>query len=327
MITTHFRKAPWMAAVLLLAAVWAAPAVDPSMLNYVMPDARVVGGINVTAAMTSPFGMYLLTRMQNEDKDLQQFIDMTGFDPRRDVTEIVVASPGQQGQKTGLVVVRGTFQISKILAMAAKQNQTVTSYNGTDVILSKHGGADSGWVAFPSASLALAGDAASVKGALDRKGAAGLQADLAAQAQALSARYHGWFLSSVPVRELTGKVPEVTGPAPKGPRSDFFQGVQQLNGGVQFGALVEVGLNATTRSDRDAQSLADVIRFLAGMVQQNQDKPEAASLAKVLDSLDLKTEGAVTKISLSIPEQDLEKLVQPRHSDATAQAHKHHVNR
>lgn len=312
MIATHLRIAPIAAAFLLLAAVSAAPAVDPTMLNYVMPDARVVGGINVTTAMTSPFGQYLLSRIQSEDKDFQQLIDLTGFDPRRDLSEIVAASPGQRGQKTGMVVVRGTFQISKILALATQHNQTVTSYNGADVIVSNHSGVDSGWVAFVNGSLALAGDPVSVKAALDRRGASGLTASLAAQAQALSARYQAWFLSTVPLSELNVGVPAVTGAAPQAPRADFFQGVQQLSGGVLFGTQVEISFAATTRSDRDAQALADVVRFLAGMVQQNQDKPEAANLAKILDTLDLKTEGPVAQITLSMPEADLEKLLQSK---------------
>jgi len=323
MIMTHLRKGPIAAAFLLLAAVAAAPAVDPTMLNYVMPDARVVGGINVTTAMTSPFGQYLLSRIQTEDKDFQQFIDLTGFDPRRDLSEIVFASPGQHGQKTGMVVVRGTFQISKILALATQHNQTVTSYNGADVIINAHSGTDSGWVAFLNGSLALAGDTASVKGALDRRGASGLKADLSAQAQALSSRYQAWFLSTVPVNELTGRVPEVTGSAPAAPRGDFFQGVQQVSGGALFGTQVELSLNATTRSDRDAQALADVVRFLAGMVQQNQDKPEAANLAKILDTLDLKTAGPVTTITLSIPEADLEKLLQSKQPQAGGHVRRH----
>jgi hypothetical protein len=307
MMDTRWSGTPWAAALLILATAGLAPAVDPALLKLVTPDARVVGGINVTTAKTSPFGQYILNRMQNEDKNLQQFIDMTGFDPRRDLNEVVVASVGQKDQKTGIVAVSGNFVVSKILAMAGQQGQTVTKYAGVDVISSKHAN-DNGWVAFLNSSTALAGDSASVKSVLDNRASGGLQPDLAARAQALSARYQAWFLSTVPVSELSGNLPEVSNATPKA-RADFFQGVQEVSGGVLFGSQVEIGIDATTRSDRDAQALADVIRFMAGMVQQNQDKPQAAALSKLLDTLQLKTQGPVTSITLSIAEQDLEKLI------------------
>lgn len=319
MNTNHVRRAPWMALLLAVATAGIAPAVDPALLKLVTPGSRLVGGINITTAKTSPFGQYLLARMQNEDKDLQQLIDMTGFDPRRDLTEVVFASPGQKDQKTGVVVVSGNFNISKILALAGQHSETVTRYGNADVITAKHGAKDGAWVAFLNNSTALAGDAASVKAVLDNPSAAGLKADLAARAQALSSRYQAWFLSTIPVSELTGKVPEVTGGAPKTARGDFFQGVQELSGGVLFGTNVEIGLDATTRSDRDAQALADVIRFLAGMVQQNAEQPQTALLAKMLDGLVLKTSGPVTSLTFSIAEQDLEKLLPaPKTGKATA---------
>ena len=299
--------APWAAALLILATAGVAPAVDPALLKLVIPGARVVGGVNVTTAKTSPFGQYILSRMQNEDKNLQQFIAMTGFDPRRDLNEVVVASAGQKDQKTGIVAVNGNFQVSRILALAAQQGQTVQNYGGAGVITGGHAH-DNGWVAFLGPATALAGDPASVKTVLDNRASAGLKPDLAARAQALSARYQAWFLSTVPVSELTGKVPEVSGAAPKA-RGDFFQGVQELSGGVLFGSQVEIGIDATTRSGRDAQALADVVRFLAGMVQQNQNNPQSVLLSKILDTLQLKTEGPVTSINLSIAEQDLEKLL------------------
>jgi hypothetical protein len=58
----------------------------------VMPDAKVLAGVNVDSAKASPFGMYVLTQMQSNNTDLQQLIALTGFDPTRDVDEVLVAS-------------------------------------------------------------------------------------------------------------------------------------------------------------------------------------------------------------------------------------------
>src|SRR5438105_1545007 len=65
---------------------------DQQLMNMLMPDAKVVAGINVTQAQTSPFGQYMLSQMAKNGAGFQDFIASTGFDPRRDVTEILVAT-------------------------------------------------------------------------------------------------------------------------------------------------------------------------------------------------------------------------------------------
>jgi hypothetical protein len=55
-----------------------------------------------------------------------------------------------------------------------------------------------------------------------------------------------------------------------------------------------------------------VLRFLANLVQLNRDKRDAAELARVLDTLVLRTESNVMKFSISIPEDQIEKMVKPR---------------
>ncbi len=305
----HFQKPAGLPAMLLLAAT-AAFAVDPAMLDLVMPEAKVVAGMNVDAAKASPFGQYLLGRIQNEDHDMREFIAATGFDPRTDVNEVVMASLGDRPQDGGMVVVRGVFQVSKILAAAQEHKATVTNYKGADVIvMSKNNGRPPAWVAFLNGRVALVGDAPSVTAALDRAGAAGLKPEMAARAQELSSRYHGWFISTLPVSSLGRRMPEVTGAAPS-TRNEFFQSIQEVAGGVLFGSQVEITGEALTRSDRDAQALYDVVRFLGGMVQMNSDKPGTAMLAKLVESMDLQTQGPTMRVKFSVPEGDLEKLIQ-----------------
>src|ERR1700736_4789309 len=93
-----------LAAVTLTAA--ALQAADPALLNLVMPDATVMAGINVQKAKTTPFGQFLLTQMPT-GSGLTEFTTATGFDPRQDLTEVLMASNAQQHD--GLVLARGTF--------------------------------------------------------------------------------------------------------------------------------------------------------------------------------------------------------------------------
>jgi hypothetical protein len=73
---------------------------------------------------------------------------------------------------------------------------------------------------------------------------------------------------------------------------------------------VTISGEAVTRSDKDAQALVDVFRFLAGLIQLNsQDNKVAGQVSTLLDNMDLKTSGSVMTMSLAIPEQQLEQLL------------------
>jgi hypothetical protein len=82
-------------------------AADPGLLSLAMPDARAMAGINVEQALVSPFGQYVLAQIVAREAGLQALIDATGFDPRQDLREILIASPGDAGSKSGLMAARG----------------------------------------------------------------------------------------------------------------------------------------------------------------------------------------------------------------------------
>ena len=76
----------------VLTGVLPARAASPQLLNLVMPDAKVLAGVNVDSAKSSPFGQYVLSQMQLQDPHLQEITTLTGFDPTRDVHELLVAT-------------------------------------------------------------------------------------------------------------------------------------------------------------------------------------------------------------------------------------------
>ena len=76
-----------------------ARAADQQLLNLLMPDAKVVAGVNVDQAKTSPFGQYVLLQMQSQDQNMRELAAQTGFDPTRDVHELLVASSGEAGKE------------------------------------------------------------------------------------------------------------------------------------------------------------------------------------------------------------------------------------
>ena len=106
------------------------------MLNLLMPDAKIVSGVNVQQAAASPFGLYVLSVLAPQDQQIQQLASLIGFDPRRDVTEVLMGAPGPSGlgKQAGLVVARGNFAISTLLATAQQKGATTESYKGITIL-------------------------------------------------------------------------------------------------------------------------------------------------------------------------------------------------
>lgn len=285
---------------LMLAAALAAPAADSGLLNLAMPDARVVAGISLTRVRSSPFGQFLLNRVSpQQEESLRRFADQTGFDPRRDLDEVVFAAPGGRGDMHRLYLARGVFDPARLMGMAVSEGARVTAYNGFDVITLNFI-----VFAFLDNTTAVMGDIDSVRAAIDRRqGGPGLSPDLASRVTALSATQDAWVVSNIPVTELTNRLPP--GAAGGAVNGDALKAIEGASGGVKFGNAVNVCAEIVAHTPQDATSLAGVVRLLAGLAQLQQ-KPGAENIRPVLNSLDVKAAGNILAISLAIPEQLIE---------------------
>jgi len=300
---------------LLVAALPAAAfAADPSLVRLVMPDAKVVAGLQVAQAKNSTFGQYVLSHMQVENAGFQRFVSETGFDPRRDVTEILIASNCQSpnAESRWLVAARGSFNLAKIASAAQASGATIVKFQGVDILVYSEPSSPSAQngIAFFDSSRTVMGDVASVEAAIERgQSNAEPNAALLDKVRDVSASNDFWFVTLVPLSEFSGAVsdPNVSG-AMKG---NLLTAINQASGGVKFGDTVRVSAEAVTRSEKDAQALVDVVKFLASLLQTNrQNDPAAGQVATVLDSLDTKTSGKTMTMTIAIPEQQLEQLFQ-----------------
>jgi hypothetical protein len=284
---------------------------DAGLLHLVMPNANVIAGMDVARAKSSPLGQFFMKNVNLRDEDLARFLALTGFDPARDVTEVVIASGDTQASgSNAILLVRGNFDSARLRAALVRNGlevlQTVTGVE----MLTKKG--ERGAVAFVDASLAVAGDAVAVKAALERRaGGAGLPAATYARAQDMSRENDIWMVTSLPVAQLAEKMPENTPGQLNGMmKGDLFRAVEQASMGVKFAAtMLHLTMEAAVRSEKDATAMADVARFLAGMVQLNRDKPEVAGLATAFDSLKLTTNARNVRLTMSMPQAEMEKMV------------------
>lgn len=285
-------------------------AADPGLLSLIPSDAKAVAGIQADHARTSPFGQYLLSLIRAGDANFSSFAAQTGFDPRHDLTEIVLASDG--GLKTSpnhwLAAGKGTFDVQKFTSGAQFGGGTLGSFHSVAIVTYPANGntqVPSG-VAFLDANTAVVGDLASVQTAIQQwQNKAAPASSLVNKVNQVSGNQDFWFVTLVPLSEFPGAL----GPGVNPSAGNMFTAVNQLSGGIHFGDNVTLSAEAVARTNKDAQALADVLKFTAGMVQMNrQNNPAAGQIATLLDGFDTKTAGNVTTFSLAVPEQQLEQL-------------------
>jgi hypothetical protein len=290
------------------------PAADQQLVSLLMPDAKVVAGLNVEQAKNSPFGQFLLARVQGGDDGLARLTTMTGFDPRRDLQEVLVGTVGEPGKK-GLVLARGTFDTARIFAAAQLGGHTVETYKGVNILTGNEGSLTHA-VAFLDDSIAVAGDLDSVHGAIDRRsGASSLDPTLAAKVDQLSTSLDAWSVSTVPFAALADqKVPNVN--LSQMLNSNVLKSILQTSGGVKFGAIIRLSGEAVARSAQDATALANVAQFLGNMVQANAPAASAAAITALVQSISVQADGNTVKFALDVPEAQVENFI------STAQQHK-----
>ena len=268
-----------------------------------MPDAKVLAGINVQQAKGTQFGQWVLNQLQTHDAQMQKLVALTGFDPRRDVSELLVASDGVAGSQTGLALARGSFDAAKITAAATVAGVVTEVYGGFTIL--EEPKKQLAGIAFLDATTVAAGDIANVKGAIDRlKMPQPLPAAVAVKVNQWSNSQDAWGITTVPPASLA---PPAKAGAPN-PVLNAGQNVQAAAFGVKFGALVVFSGEAQCDTAQNAKTLGDVVQLLINLAQMQANlDPTAAALIK---SVTVTTSGNVMKIQASLPEDVFQQLLQ-----------------
>jgi hypothetical protein len=294
----------------VLTGVLPARAASPQLLNLVMPDAKVLAGVNVDSAKSSPFGQYVLSQMQLQDPHLQEITTLTGFDPTRDVHELLVATntTAEKTQHSGLVLALGNFDPARINALVlAKAGANAISETYQRVTIIEDQKQQSGY-AFLSTTIAAAGDVPNVKAAIDRLTVpSSLPSPVVVQIGLWSAQ-DAWAITTVPPSSLhpTTGMPPIPGIGP-GNQNTALQNIQQVAGGVKFGANVTVTGQAQAANETDAKQMGDTVKLLASLAQlQSNGDP---NLLALVQSLNVSTNGSVLNVSVSLPQDTLVQIL------------------
>jgi len=287
-------------------------ATDPMLVNLLPPDAKVVAGVNVDQAKGTQFGQYILNQMQTADTHLQEFIALTGFDPRRDIHELLVSSDGNPQNHTGLALARGNCDVAKITGAAAQHGAVTEIYGNTTIIEDPK---QEGGVAFLSPTMLAAGDIASVKGAIDRQTTAQpLPAAVINKINQWGNSQDGWAITTVPPASLI-PAGAVKGTQQTAPLMNLATAVQQAGGGVKFGTSVVFSGEATADTAQNASTMADLVRLMLNLAQMQlgTNDPNAAALIK---NATVTATGTTVKVSASLPQDTFIQMIQPRSTTA-----------
>jgi hypothetical protein len=279
----------------LLLSATARAAIDPALLALVMPEAKVLYGIQVQQTVASPFGQYAISHLLGNDA-VARFAAASGFEVQRDLREILVASstPDGPGGADALVLARGAFPSDKFIALATVTGATVSDYHGVSVITPQERGARA--FAFLDSSTLAIGSERALRGVIDRRASQTiLSGPLLRKAQDASATGDAWFATVSPLVDLIPVAPSGGfNPAP------LLESVLETWVGLHFDASgVTLFAEALTHSDIEAQGLAGVLKLATGMVKGT---PAAA-----LQNAQVTASGPVTRITLTVAEQDLER--------------------
>ena len=265
-------------------------AIDATLARLVPPDATLLAGVHMDAVRATPlFQNLVATRSVPQ---LDDFARQTGFDPRRDVRELLIASNG----KDLLVTARGTFK-ENAAAGLAKQ-----SYHGVRLYTRDYRG-----VAFLDPSTAVAGTLPAVKAALDRyrSGGGSGPAELLTRGRQIPAQNQLWSVSNGVDNPLTAAIPE-TGNAANAGR--ILRSLENMTFAADLRAGVDAYLTGTCRAEEDAKNLGDTVRGLIGLGRLSvpEKQPE---LLRLWDGIKVDQQQRTVTITVAVPQDLLDKLL------------------
>jgi hypothetical protein len=268
---------------------------ESNLVDLLPSDSQIVFGVRVRALVDSELARNLTAELKGHTAELQNIIAMTGFDPLHDLDEVLIGSTGTGKKAPSLVVARGRFDVARLAANAEQ-------YHGVPLIKTSSAGAESVF-GFLDETTALAGDAATVKAAVDgRAEPKHLDPALAEKVANYREHYEVWAVVNRP-EGLAGYMPPSKGPDAALNSIDHFQFGVSVKQGLELAAEVHA------RSAKDADQLAATLQFLEAMTKAQQPASPGTSFA-------FKKEDGTLKISLAVSEEDLKKAIEQRQKAA-----------
>jgi hypothetical protein len=298
------QTATLFAALLSLAPL--ASAADSALLDLIMPDAKIVFGANVSRIVASPLGKNFTAGQEAQvGAALAGIVAATGFNPVRDIQEILIATPGGPKDAPALVLLRGSFDTERVHAFAKSSGAKVSSYNGIEMftgVKNMGAGKEPGVVAVLDQTIAVGGPLDQVRAVIrNRSQGARISANLSRRIATLSENYDVWAVSLTPPAGLASRIDD----SRAGATADMLKAIQQFSGGVKFGDGIDFAAEVVSLTQQDAVRLGGVLQAFAAMMQND---PKTACP----DCLKIRVEEATVHVSLVVPASFIQQNLQAR---------------
>ena len=234
---------------------------------------------------------------------LDEFARDTGFDPRRDVRELLFASSSQGS----VMLARGTFRLNS----ATLKNVKKTRHGQYDIW-----GLGAGGFCILDSTLAAAGEIPVLEAALDEwtSGSHTAAQPLLAHVASVNPQSQLWGISTGTGNFLADHPPAANSGLDL---SKIFRGLQNTWFQADFSAGMRSEVHGTTATEKDAINLRDAVRGMVGLGRLNvpENQPE---LLKVWDGIAVDQQGRSIGIRADIAQDLIDKMVQMLSSGASA---------
>lgn len=269
--------------------------IDPQLTIMIPPDTVMLAGVRMDDVRPTP--LYRKLVEQRRLPQVDAFAKETGFDPRKDVRELLVASDG----KDTVLMARGNFNVR------AFEGVKKSAYRGYTLFTRTERGVEGG-VALLDGSTAVAGPLRVVKKAIDqyKSGNQNPAAALVARAQQIPASNQFWSVSSGLGNMIESSVP-LTGNAAN--IGKIFRPLENTT----VAADLRKGLNGFAtglcKTEQDAKNLGDAARGLVGLARLSapDNQPE---LLRLWDGVKVEQQQKTIRIDVAIPQELIDKVVQ-----------------
>jgi hypothetical protein len=277
----------------IASALAAQPRIDNVLEKMVPPSATGIVGAHMDQIKQTEMYRKLLA-MQGLGQ-LDQFARETGFDPRRDVREILFVTEGNGA----VLLARGSFHVN---ASATKNFQKTRQ--GQYEIWSD---ARNGFCILDS-TLAAAGPIQSIRDVLNEwtSGTHTAAQHLIGYAASVNPQFQIWGVSTG-----TGNFLVDHPPAPNSGLdfTSIFRSLQEYWFQADFSSGMKAEIHANTHTEKEAMNVRDAAKGLIGLGRLNtpDNQPD---LLKVWDGMSVDQQGRSISIRAEMPQELIDRLVQ-----------------
>jgi hypothetical protein len=269
--------------------------VDKAFRPLIRPDTSVLAGVLIDKLKAAP--LYLRHEKALDFPLFDASVQRIGFDPRRDLTDLVFASDG----KTGVLMARGRFQPKEIETKLQASGLQRRSYKNFTLL-----GDEQNAVAFLKGGILLAGSSQTVRSELDFQdsGAGEVPEELQERLRTLPKDDQIWIVSrrGLPFAE-----------APM--RSDVQSALSNIVAfirGTTAGLAVDNGLylqaNLTCISAEGAKRVHDAIRGGIGLARLST-KDNATDMLKLYDAIQVDQDQNLVRVHADLSGDVADKLL------------------